>query len=45
MITENQPTKPVIDANSMDTGPGRSFRNFRFETNLIIQAMETAFSP
>ncbi|KAI8563718.1 hypothetical protein RHMOL_Rhmol03G0130700 [Rhododendron molle] len=43
MITENQPTKPVVDANSMDTGPGRSFRNFRFDTNLIIQAMETAF--
>ncbi|KAG5557490.1 hypothetical protein RHGRI_007656 [Rhododendron griersonianum] len=43
MITENQPTKPVVDTNSMDTGPGRSFRNFRFDTNLIIQAMETAF--
>ncbi|XP_057476402.1 mRNA-decapping enzyme subunit 2-like [Actinidia eriantha] len=44
MITESQPTKPVVDAHSSDMGPGASFRNFRFDTNLILQAMEIAFS-
>lgn len=44
VITESQPAKPVIDANPMDTGPARSFRNFRFDTNLIFQAMENALS-
>ncbi|PSS33391.1 MRNA-decapping enzyme subunit like [Actinidia chinensis var. chinensis] len=44
MITESQPAKPVVDARSSDTGPGTSFRNFRFDTTMIFQAMETAFS-
>jgi mRNA-decapping enzyme subunit 2 len=44
VITESQPAKPVVDANPMDTGPARSFRNFRFDTNLIFQAMENALS-
>ncbi|GFZ14769.1 decapping 2 [Actinidia rufa] len=43
-ITESQPTKPVVDARSSDMGPGASFRNFRFDANLILQAMEIAFS-
>jgi len=44
VITESQPAKPVVDANPMDTGPAQSFRNFRFDTNLIFQAMENALS-
>lgn len=45
MVTEIQQTKPVVEAPSSDMmGPGKSFRNFRFDTNLIFQAMETAFS-
>lgn len=44
MINENQITKPLEDVHSSDMGPGKSFRNFRFDTNLIFQAMETSFS-
>ncbi|XAR72114.1 5'-(N(7)-methylguanosine 5'-triphospho)-(mRNA) hydrolase [Bertholletia excelsa] len=44
MITENQPSKPVVDVHSSDNSAGKSFRNFRFDTNLIFQAMETSFS-
>ncbi|KAL7184554.1 hypothetical protein ACSBR2_026664 [Camellia fascicularis] len=45
MITETQLTKPVVvDAHFSDTGPGKSFRDFRFDTNVIFRAMETSFS-
>lgn len=43
MIIENQP-KPASDARPPDTGPGKSFRNFRFDTAAILRAMETGFS-
>lgn len=44
MIAENQATKPVSDVHPPDTGPGRSFRNFRFDTTAILKAMDSAFS-
>ncbi|XP_059666068.1 mRNA-decapping enzyme subunit 2 [Cornus florida] len=44
VITESHLIKPVVDAHSPDTGTGRSFRNFRFDTALILRAMETAFA-
>jgi len=40
MIMESQSTKPEPD----NPAPGKSFRNFRFDTSSILQAMETAFS-
>ncbi|KAK2965959.1 hypothetical protein RJ640_006829 [Escallonia rubra] len=44
-ITESQSSKAVVDSQSSDnTGPGRSFRNFRLDTASILQAMETSFS-
>ena len=39
-----QPTKPEPDSHTLDMGPGKSFRNFRFDTALILQAMEASFS-
>ncbi|PON50931.1 Dihydroneopterin triphosphate diphosphatase [Trema orientale] len=44
IITETQPTKPEPDIHPPDIGPGKSFRNFRFDTSSILQAMETGFS-
>jgi hypothetical protein len=44
ITTESQSTKPEPDVHPPDTGPGRSFRNFRFDTPSILQAMEAAFS-
>ncbi|KAJ0103364.1 hypothetical protein Patl1_06098 [Pistacia atlantica] len=44
MILENQLTKPSSDSQPPDTGPGKSFRNFRFNTAAILQAMEAGFS-
>ncbi|KAK9282630.1 hypothetical protein L1049_010849 [Liquidambar formosana] len=44
MIAEGQQTKPGSDVHPLDTGPGRSFRNFSFDTSSILQAMESAFS-
>ncbi|RYQ87063.1 hypothetical protein Ahy_B09g094550 isoform C [Arachis hypogaea] len=41
---DSQPTKPENESQNLDIGPGRSFRNFRFDTSSILQAMETAFS-
>ncbi|XLU45860.1 hypothetical protein S245_040674, partial [Arachis hypogaea] len=41
---DSQPTKPENESKNLDiVGPGRSFRNFKFNTALILQAMETAF--
>lgn len=41
---ETQSTKPEADIHPPDVGPGKSFRNFRFDTSSILQAMETGFS-
>ncbi|KAL0322339.1 UNVERIFIED_CONTAM: decapping enzyme subunit [Sesamum calycinum] len=43
-IAESQPSKPVADVLAPDSHPGRSFRNFRFDTGPIFQAVEAAFS-
>ncbi|KAL1817435.1 hypothetical protein DCAR_0521864 [Daucus carota subsp. sativus] len=43
-IAESLAVKPKANTQSSAMGPGRSFRNFRFDTGLIFQAMETAFS-
>ncbi|XP_024167744.1 mRNA-decapping enzyme subunit 2 isoform X1 [Rosa chinensis] len=44
MIMESQSTKPELDVHPPDIGPGKSFRNFRFNTAPILQAMEAGFS-
>ncbi|KZV41369.1 Decapping 2 isoform 1, partial [Dorcoceras hygrometricum] len=41
---ENQPNKAVADMNPSDSRPGRSFRNFQFDTGPIFQAIDAAFS-
>ncbi|KAG4952313.1 hypothetical protein JHK85_046180 [Glycine max] len=43
-VMDIQPTKPEPDSHTLDMGPGKSFRNFRFDTALILQAMEASFS-
>ncbi|RZB61234.1 mRNA-decapping enzyme subunit 2 isoform B [Glycine soja] len=43
-VMDMQPTKPETDSHTLDVGPGKSFRNFRFDTALILQAMEASFS-
>ncbi|TKY68255.1 mRNA-decapping enzyme subunit 2 [Spatholobus suberectus] len=43
-VMDSQPAKPESDSHSLDVGPGRSFRNFRFDTASTLQAMEAAFS-
>ncbi|KAK8476902.1 hypothetical protein V6N11_055055 [Hibiscus sabdariffa] len=37
-------TKFTSNANSIDTGPGKSFRNFRFDSAAILRALEAGFS-
>ncbi|KAL9323929.1 hypothetical protein ACSQ67_008786 [Phaseolus vulgaris] len=37
-------TKPESDSHAPDVGPGKSFRNFRFDTASILQAMEASFT-
>lgn len=32
------------EPHTVDVGPGKSFRNFRFDTASILQAMEAAFA-
>ncbi|GMJ11962.1 TRIDENT, decapping 2, INCREASED TRANSGENE SILENCING 1 [Hibiscus trionum] len=44
MTVESQSTKFTSDANSTDTGPGKSFRNFRFDSAAILRALEAGFS-
>lgn len=44
MIVESQTTKPEPVVYPPDTGPGRSFRNFRFDVRPILQALEAVFS-
>lgn len=49
---DNQHTKPISEPHVAETvpspvdetGPGKSFRNFSFNTGSIIQAMESVFS-
>lgn len=43
-VIDSQPTKPESDSHTPDVGPGKSFRNFRFDTASILQAMEASFS-
>ncbi|XP_021295519.1 mRNA-decapping enzyme subunit 2 [Herrania umbratica] len=44
MIVESQSNKVASDANPPNTGPGKSFRNFRFDTASILRALEAGFS-
>ncbi|XVF75544.1 hypothetical protein PTKIN_Ptkin13bG0195900 [Pterospermum kingtungense] len=44
MIVESQSTKFASDANLPDTGPGKSFRNFQFDTAAVLRALEAGFS-
>ncbi|XP_022990407.1 mRNA-decapping enzyme subunit 2-like [Cucurbita maxima] len=46
IVIESQLSKPDMDVHvsTPDTGPGKSFRNFKFDTASIIQSMERAFS-
>lgn len=44
MIVESQSTKFASDANPPDTCPGKSFRNFRFDTAAVLGALEAGFS-
>ncbi|KAJ6727240.1 M7GPPPN-MRNA HYDROLASE [Salix purpurea] len=43
VIMESHLNKPVSDAHPSDLGPGKSFRNFRFDTAAILRAMESGF--
>lgn len=43
-IMDNQQTKPESDSQSLNVGPGKSLRNFKFNTVPVFQAMEAAFS-
>ncbi|XP_071930331.1 mRNA-decapping enzyme subunit 2-like isoform X1 [Coffea arabica] len=43
-VTENQVNKSTLDPRPPDTGPGRSFKNFRFDTAKILHAVEAAFT-
>ncbi|KAJ6690443.1 hypothetical protein OIU85_006684 [Salix viminalis] len=43
VIMESHLNKPVSDAHPPDMGPGKSFRNFRFDTAAILRAMESGF--
>ncbi|XP_031379542.1 mRNA-decapping enzyme subunit 2 [Punica granatum] len=44
MITETQLTRAMSESRPPDTAPGKSFRNFRFDTTAIVRAMEAGFS-
>ncbi|KAI5648669.1 hypothetical protein M9H77_34674 [Catharanthus roseus] len=41
---DQQPNKSSPDAHSSESGPGKSFRNFRFDTAPIFHAVESAFA-
>ncbi|KAL2897367.1 mRNA-decapping enzyme subunit 2, partial [Bienertia sinuspersici] len=43
-LVDSQQTKPVPDAPGTETSPGKSLRNFSFETTSILRAMESKFS-
>jgi mRNA-decapping enzyme subunit 2 len=40
---ENPVVRAGSDAQQVDNRPGRSFRNFRFDTASILQSMEASF--
>ncbi|KAK8987134.1 hypothetical protein V6N11_055447 [Hibiscus sabdariffa] len=42
-IVESQSHKLPSDAKPPDTGPGKSFRNFRFDTAAILRALEASW--
>ncbi|XP_010264680.1 PREDICTED: mRNA-decapping enzyme subunit 2 [Nelumbo nucifera] len=42
--TEGQSTRSGLETQLSDVGPGKSFRCFRFDSALILQAMEATFS-
>lgn len=42
--TDSQTSKTVADVYPSDARPSRSFRNFRFDTGPILQAVDAAFS-
>ncbi|KAG8380488.1 hypothetical protein BUALT_Bualt06G0020600 [Buddleja alternifolia] len=44
IIAVSKPSKAVADVRPADAFLGRSFRNFRFDTGPIMQALESAFS-
>ncbi|XP_038992162.1 mRNA-decapping enzyme subunit 2-like [Hibiscus syriacus] len=44
MIGESQSNKLPSEAKPPDTGPGKSFRNFKFDTAAILRALEGSFS-
>ncbi|KAF5197517.1 mRNA-decapping enzyme subunit [Thalictrum thalictroides] len=41
---ECQMTKQTADVSPIDTGPGKSFRNFKFDVASILQSMAAGFS-
>lgn len=43
-VTENQVNKSTLDPRPPDIGPGRSFKNFRFDTAKILHSIEAAFT-
>ncbi|XP_031106563.1 mRNA-decapping enzyme subunit 2 [Ipomoea triloba] len=45
VVTESQPSKSTTDVQPVEIGPGRSFRNFRFDTAPIHKAIDAAFCP
>ncbi|KAG1361543.1 mRNA-decapping enzyme subunit 2 [Cocos nucifera] len=44
MTTENPLIRVGSESHNADTAPGKSFRNFRFDTDSIIQSIKAAFS-
>ncbi|GMI80615.1 TRIDENT, decapping 2, INCREASED TRANSGENE SILENCING 1 [Hibiscus trionum] len=44
VVVESQSNKLPSEAKPPDTGPGKSFRNFKFDTAAILRALEGSFS-
>ncbi|KAI4385738.1 hypothetical protein MLD38_003733 [Melastoma candidum] len=44
VVAESQPSTSSSNGHPPNPSPGKSFRNFRFDTTAILRAMETAFS-
>lgn len=44
MPSDNAPLRLGSEPQKSDNGPGKSFRNFKFDTASILQAMEAAFA-
>lgn len=45
IATESQPSHSAAEACPVDTSPGKSLRNFRFDKAAIHKASESAFPP